>query len=137
MKHDEATKMLDAFELAVRRDATLSEGGGDWPEKRAAIFAALLAPATPTPPEWQTIDSAPKDGRRLVVHDGDGEHYIVWWTDDAYAENGGKGGPEGWYGETSGGDCVWLRTPKFWFDPITIAAIAHAPLPEVEAQSNG
>lgn len=48
---------------------------------------------------WLHGTSAPKDGSRILVRDKSDPTYfwIVWWTNDVYAEQGGKGGQAGWF----------------------------------------
>ena len=46
----------------------------------------------------QPIDSAPKDGTKILAWDADdSEPYITSWTDDAWKAQGGSGGPSGWF----------------------------------------
>lgn len=52
----------------------LDEAGYDY---AASVVSA--APAPPTGQEWQTIDSAPKDGTRVLLLDKHGEITIGWW----------------------------------------------------------
>ena len=67
---------------------------------------------------WMPIETAPKDGTRVLLCDSQirsahSEAYIGWWTDDAYAENGGKGGPAGWLSNIPG-DHVSFDCPIVW-----------------------
>ncbi len=65
---------------------------------------------------WRKMDTAPRDSTRILVCDSiDDTPYIAWWTDDVYAENGGKGGPCGWFsGRYSNGDRPEMENPAIW-----------------------
>lgn len=66
--------------------------------------------------KWLPITTAPKTGQHILVRDSDLYWYKAWWTNAAYAEQGGKGGPAGWYSDRSGGDYVQLHEPIEWLD---------------------
>lgn len=69
--------------------------------------------------DWRDIESAPRDGTRILVCDAgdDPDSYITAWSDDVYTFQGGKGGPRGWFSGSYAdhwGDRPTLDNPKFW-----------------------
>ena len=75
-------------------------------------------PARPTAPApWQTLDTAPLDGTRILLCRAREEPFIGWWTADVYKEQGGKGGQAGWFsGRYSDhwGDRPIMESPDYW-----------------------
>jgi len=71
---------------------------------------------------WQPIETAPKDGTKILVHQA-GDTYITAWIEDVYTAQGGKGGPSGWFSgryDDNWGDrpsfdhpTHWMRIPEF------------------------
>lgn len=55
--------------------------GLDWPQT-----AERLKDPVGAPPKWQEIDSAPKDGSRILAKAGDTGSLIVWWDDQACSD---------------------------------------------------
>ena len=49
--------------------------------------------------EWQPIDTAPKDGRNVLVFDGEPEPYIAWWhlTNAEWRASDGAVSPTHWH----------------------------------------
>lgn len=65
--------------------------------------------------EWQPIETAPKDGTKILAYD---EGIILTaWTNDANEYQGGRGGPAGWFSgqyRDHWGDYPVLDTPTHW-----------------------
>lgn len=73
---------------------------------------------------YKSIETAPKDGTRILVDEGDNEPYITSWINDVYTAQGGKGGPSGWFSyrySDHWGDRPEFDEPKFWIEiPLNI-----------------
>lgn len=80
---------------------------------------AALAESAPAPAQdgWRPIETALKDGERVLVADGDDGTYIARWTDDIWSEFGGRGGPSGWMPDSirlEDNAAAQLRHPERW-----------------------
>lgn len=60
---------------------------------------------------WQTIDTAPKDGTRIIGFDDSGVSIIEYWEPDAVALSDGC--TAGWISHTSDGD-EYTTEPTHW-----------------------
>jgi hypothetical protein len=58
--------------------------------------------------QWQPIETAPRNGRKIIVSDGFNVT-MAWYVDDEYAE--ADEGEPGWYEDEFD---VMLRQPTHW-----------------------
>jgi hypothetical protein len=136
-----ATDALDALtqRTAVRstEDAVshfkqlIAESSPEELQAVRTIFAEVLGleqRAAPVSGIWLPIDTAPKDGTKILALEA-GEPIVTAWTNDYFGHQGGKGGGSGWFSyryHDNYGDHPVHDDPECWM-PIPITPDTELP----------
>jgi hypothetical protein len=115
--------MSDIPEAILSRAREIYEGS--WPDPVRAIAEALMEASQ----QWQPIETAPKDGTRMLLRLSNGEVFSGWGTEHAGFQRFHADGTDiGWLNPRH-----WMPLPSPPEGPVDITDIAQAAHPIIDA----